>query len=124
MHDAPTIWHVAEDQGEATVRIIVGAFQFPPSKRHRGIRTKWFDFKVRECQCPHFGAITVFLEVTVTNGLPATRHFIAGNKYRSFCAGITIHETIDVTVIPSPLLRAQNSTNFGDHAILTVSVLG
>jgi len=124
MHDAPTIWHVAEDQSEATMRVIVGAFQFPPSKRNCGIRTKRFDFKVRECQCPHFGAIAIFLEITVTHGLPATRHFIAGNKHRSFCACITIHETIDVTAIPSLLLRAQNSANFGDHAIFSVSVLG
>ena len=35
VNDAPTIWPVAEDQGEATMRVIFGAFQFPPSKRNR-----------------------------------------------------------------------------------------
>jgi len=55
--------------------------------------------------------------------LPATRHFITGNENRSFSASITIHETIDVTVIPGLLLRAQNPPNFGDHSIFAVFFL-
>ena len=81
-------------------------------EREGGIRAKLFDFKIRKRKRAHLGAIIVFAEITIANRLPATPHFIAGNKNGGFVAGVTIHETVNIAAVPSLLLRAQNGANF------------
>ena len=108
----PAVGILSEDQGEAAMRFVVRAFQFPTAERNCGIVAQRCGLKIRKGERAHLRAVGIFRFVAIEHFLPAPGDFVAGNENGLVGTPVTIHERVDVSAVPGVLLRAQNTLNF------------
>lgn len=116
--DFPAVRKFSEDQREAAMRFVVRALQFPTAERNCGIVAQLRGLKIRKGERSHFRAVRIFRFVAVEHFLPAAGDFVAGNENGLVRPPVTIHERIDVSVVPRGFLGAQDIFDFGNCGVL------
>lgn len=75
VNNPPTFGEAFEDECEASVRLIVCAFQAPAAQRDRRIGRKHRDFNLRKSERPHLRPIGIFCAISFADCFPTACDF-------------------------------------------------